>query len=222
MATSNRFRSSLKNPAVDANPPNKHQQRTEATKHKLLQAAFRIFARDGFEAARIDEIATAAGYTRGAFYAHFQSKEDLFFAMLETESRRNIERVSKALESCKIEAERVQTLREYYVKRLADRQWSVLILEFKLYALRHPRLRAKLAEMYRSIRTKIKLEGLNTFKCPPESERMMKVVLQTALTSIALETAYDPANISEAEAEDVLRRLFDFVITTFVGRDAAR
>ena len=218
MATSTRLRSPLKDLKADSSayPPNKHQKRTEATKRKLLQSALRIFARDGFEAARIDEIAAAAGYTRGAFYAHFQSKEDLFFAMLESESRRNIERLSKALESCTTEEERIQTLREYYVKRVADRQWSILILEFKLYALRHPKLRAKLAETFRSIRTKMKFEGLRTFECPPHNERMVKVMLHTALISIALETAYDPENISEAEAEDVLRRLFDFVITTFV------
>jgi AcrR family transcriptional regulator len=218
MATSTRIRRPLKDSGPDSSsyPPNKHQKRTEATKRKLLQSALRIFVRDGFEAARIDEIAAAAGYTRGAFYAHFQSKEDLFFAMLESESRRNIERVSKALESCQTEEERIQTLREYYVKRAADRQWAILILEFKLYALRHPKLRAKLAETFRSIRTKMKLEGLRTFECPPHNERLVKVMLHTALMSIALETAYDPENISEAEAEDVLRRIFDFVITTFV------
>jgi AcrR family transcriptional regulator len=55
------------------------QARTDATRRKLLAAAENIFARDGFEAARLEDIAGLAGYTRGAFYANFQSKEDIFF-----------------------------------------------------------------------------------------------------------------------------------------------
>ena len=57
--------------------------RTEATRRKLLEAAEQIFARDGYEAARLEDIAAPAGYTRGAFYANFESKEDIFFALLE-------------------------------------------------------------------------------------------------------------------------------------------
>jgi len=48
-----------------------------------LLAAEQTFARDGYEAARLEDIAARAGYTRGAFYANFDSKEDIFFALLE-------------------------------------------------------------------------------------------------------------------------------------------
>jgi AcrR family transcriptional regulator len=47
-----------------------------------LLAAEQTFARDGYEAARLEDIAARAGYTRGAFYANFASKEDIFFALL--------------------------------------------------------------------------------------------------------------------------------------------
>ena len=61
------------------------QERTEITRARLIQSAEKVFARDGFEAAKLEEIAADAGYTRGAFYANFDSKEDLFFALLERE-----------------------------------------------------------------------------------------------------------------------------------------
>ena len=48
-----------------------------------MLAAEQTFARDGYEAARLEDIAARAGYTRGAFYANFESKEDIFFALLE-------------------------------------------------------------------------------------------------------------------------------------------
>ncbi len=63
--------------------PSRQRARTEATRRKLLEAAENIFARDGFEAARLEDIAASAGYTRGAFYANFDGKEDIFFALLE-------------------------------------------------------------------------------------------------------------------------------------------
>ena len=62
---------------------NKHHQKTEATREALLQAARRIFVRDGFEASRIEDVVAAAGRTRGAFYANFRAKEDLLFAIYE-------------------------------------------------------------------------------------------------------------------------------------------
>src|SRR3954470_10444855 len=65
---------------------NKHQQKTEETRGRLLKSARKVFSRDGFEAARLEDIAKDAGYTRGAFYAHYDSKEDLFFALLEQQA----------------------------------------------------------------------------------------------------------------------------------------
>jgi AcrR family transcriptional regulator len=192
---------------------NKHQQKTEATKGKLLQAAFEIFVRDGFEAARIDDIAAQAGYTRGAYYAHFQSKEDLFFAMLEYESRRHMERIGKALDECATNEERIRTLREFYVKRVVDRQWSILMLEFKLYAIRHPKLRPKLAELHRDISRRVKLEGLASMQSMIPKHHTLRVALQSLLQGLVLENAYDPASITQSEAKKVLRQVFDLLFT---------
>src|SRR5580658_3485401 len=86
--------------AGTAREQNKHQQRTEATRRALLDAARRIFARDGFEAARIEEIAGATGHTRGAFYAHFSSKEDLFFALLEQDAGERLRGLRAVMERC--------------------------------------------------------------------------------------------------------------------------
>lgn len=52
------------------------------TRARLLDAAEQLFAERGFPATRLDDIAAAAGATRGAFYWHFKSKEEVFDAML--------------------------------------------------------------------------------------------------------------------------------------------
>src|SRR5271163_1398225 len=75
----------------------RQQARTDATRRKLLAAAENIFARTGYEAARLEDIAAAAGYTRGAFYANFDSKEDIFFAMLETWANEKIRTMASLL-----------------------------------------------------------------------------------------------------------------------------
>src|SRR6516225_5894868 len=77
----------MTNSAPRTNPTqtSRHQEKTELTRSRFIQAAEKIFARDGFESAKLEEIAATAGYTRGAFYANFDSKEGLFLALLERE-----------------------------------------------------------------------------------------------------------------------------------------
>src|SRR5262249_60890827 len=53
-----------------------------------LDAAEELCARRGLGAAALEDIADAAGYTRGAIYAHFGSKEDLFLAVIERQRQR--------------------------------------------------------------------------------------------------------------------------------------
>ena len=56
---------------------------------------------------------------------------------------------------------RLRSLRKFYVGRASDRQWVMLALEFKLFALRHPKLRARLARTHRRIRESLKLETIS-------------------------------------------------------------
>lgn len=196
---------------------NKHQQKTELTQQKLLKAARRVFARDGFEAARIDDVATEAGYTRGAFYAHFKSKEAVFLSLLEQQANLHVRKIRLLMENCNTEAERLNALREYYVGRVGDRQWSILVLEFKLYALRHVKTRAKLAQAHRRIRTQIKLEALEpmlpcAMQSNTESKELRRIALEGLLHGLVLEHAYDAVNISEDQVASMLREFFDLLI----------
>ena len=65
-----------------AQTPTKRRRSREQTRQRLLDAALQVFARNGFERATIDEIVREAGFSKGAFYVHFESKEDLFWEML--------------------------------------------------------------------------------------------------------------------------------------------
>ena len=191
--------------------PNKHQQRTEATRRKLLASARRIFARDGFEAARIEDIAAHAGHTRGAFYANFESKESLFFALLEQQASESLDELSTHLQACSSDEEKIAALRRYYLERASDRQRSMLMLEFKLYAVRHPRLRAKLARAHRHIRSAAKRqinELIGRAFCAADQE-FTRIALEATLAGLVLQHSYDPESLSEEQLAGVLGRIFD-------------
>lgn len=202
---------------VTAVKPTKHQQRTDATRRALLEAALRIFARDGFEASRIEDIAAATGHTRGAFYAHFNSKEDLFFALFEQEAGGRLHDLRAVLERCADAEGRLGALRKFYVARVSDRQWVMLALEFKLFALRHPKLRAQLARTHRRIRESLKIETISQLipelmKSGRESREVRRVALEAVLNGLVLEYAYDPESISQTQATAVLGRMFDVLM----------
>ncbi len=204
-------------PAATAPEQTKHQQRTEATRRALLDAAKRIFARDGFEAARIEDIAGATGHTRGAFYAHFNSKEDLFFALFEQEAGDRLRDLRSVMERRSGSGSRLRELRKFYVGRASDRQWVMLALEFKLFALRHPKLRARLARTHRRIRESLKMEMIGDLipeltRDRKESREVRRVALEAVLNGLVLEHAYDPETISQAQAVVVLGRMFDVLM----------
>jgi len=204
-------------PAGKSREQTKHQQRTEATRRALLEAARRIFARDGFEASRIEDIAGATGHTRGAFYANFSSKEDLFFALFEQESSDRLRELRSMLERCTEPNGRIQAMRKFYVARVSDRQWVLLALEFKLFALRHPKLRARLARTHRRIRESLKLQTIRELipqlmKAGRESREVRRAALEAVLNGLVLEHAYDPETISQAQATNVLGRMFDLLM----------
>src|ERR1700677_2292359 len=120
------------------------QDRSELTRARLIRSAEKIFARDGFDAAKLEEIAAEAGYTRGAFYANFDSKEDLFFALLEGEISSRISKVEQITKDLRDPQAKLRRFREFFLTVCEDRRWSLLAPEFKLLAGRPPEVKVRL------------------------------------------------------------------------------
>ncbi len=206
-------------PAAFANGGgNKHQKKTEETRRKLLRSARKVFARDGFEAARLEDIAKDTGHTRGAFYAHFGSKEDLFFALLEQQAYEHQTEIQRLLSPINDGKEKLRAIREYYVTKAGDRRWSMLMLEFKLFAARHPKIRAKLAGTHRAIRQAFRqeIESLlpSSMSAALEQESAIRIVLEALLHGLTLELAYDPSVLKPEQVQSVLRSVFNLLTCT--------
>lgn len=115
------------------------KEQTAQTRERLLAAASRQFLAQGFHSASLADIAADAGYTKGALFAHFKSKEDLFFVLLEERLDAMIE-VLDAIRPTQptpraIAREMAATWRNNIDK---ERAWSLLVLEFRVYAARDP------------------------------------------------------------------------------------
>src|SRR5438045_446117 len=75
------------------------ERRLEHTRSLLLDAAHEVFAEKGFMAASLDDIASVAGYTKGAIYKHFATKEDLFLAVSDRHWRRYFDYFAEVIAS---------------------------------------------------------------------------------------------------------------------------
>src|ERR1700688_1200071 len=191
--------------------------RTRATRRKLLDAAKRIFAKDGFEAARLEDIAAGAGYTRGAFYANFESKEDIFFALFEEWVRERIESLTSALRRHSNPDEKLVALRTHYAELATDRRLVLISMEFKLFALRHPEAHARLRSRHRRVRASfgelfselMSALGKNIPIAYPAASASLGAVAQGLL----LEHLVDPKTLSDDDVRHVLGLFFDSIFS---------
>lgn len=71
-------------------------RRRAETRRRLFAAALETFAERGFYGASVEDICERAGYTRGAFYSNFASKEELFFGLYAEQAQRLVEAVAAA------------------------------------------------------------------------------------------------------------------------------
>jgi AcrR family transcriptional regulator len=102
--------------------------------------------------AQVGEIAAAAGRTQGAVYGHFKDKEDLFLALFEERSKQDMEAVVARMGAGEDKAANLTGLRDFYAGLASDKSWAILMLEFKLYALRYPKVRRRFRRTYRQTR----------------------------------------------------------------------
>jgi len=133
-----------------AAPPTPKRRRREETRQRLVDAALPVFARNGFERATVDEIVREAGYSKGAFYVHFESKEDLFWAMLDERIDGVQDTLRNAIDiELSVAENQRRILHAIFAMDKADPAWPALFMEFAAHGARNPKVREKLGEMYR-------------------------------------------------------------------------
>ena len=125
------------------------ERRRQQTREYLLAAAAQVFGERGFHGATLDDVAAVAGFTKGAVYSNFKSKDDLFLALLESRyqsARTNLRSFLDAAEGPHQAADFLEQIATDFRDPAGD-PWGDLYQEFLVYAMRNPEARRKLAEL---------------------------------------------------------------------------
>jgi AcrR family transcriptional regulator len=126
------------------------------TRACLMQSAAKVFTRRGLQQASIDEVAEDAGFTKGAFYANFKSKEELFLAMLDERFAERIEKIEHVIAGEGTAAEKARRAGDDFTHVIsADLEWQRLFFEFSAYAARNDEFRQELVTRYRAMGDRI-------------------------------------------------------------------
>ena len=126
-----------------------HRKRGGDTRRLLMDAALAIFTAEGYERATVDEIVREAGFSKGAFYVHFESKEDLFWALLEERIEHQQEAFREAMSPTAPAAESLRTILDgVFTLDRKDPLWRAIFPEFAAHAARNEKVRGRLADLY--------------------------------------------------------------------------
>jgi AcrR family transcriptional regulator len=109
------------------------------TRDRLLDAARNLVVRRGFAGASVRDIAEAAGYSQGAFYSNFASKEAVLLDLMRQHKDEEVARLSLMLDSVEADPSRLIDGFEQWAEALeTDTEWTLLSAELQLHAHRNP------------------------------------------------------------------------------------
>jgi AcrR family transcriptional regulator len=192
------------------------------TRAELLAGAARAFERRGYSGASITEIAEAAGFTHGAVYANFESKEDLFLALYE---QWVAERVSEIEENWPAEgtlADRARAVAEDWIEHFrSDPRAFLLRLEFAVRGAHDRELRRKLRTRVSAVPLAIRRlldDSLGPGDVGAADTDALAIGLQALSIGMALELLSNPKAVPPGLAGDLAARL----VESFATRESAR
>lgn len=205
----------------DASPSGRRRltraESRERTREELLEAAAHVFAQKGFGGASVEEIAEVAGYTTGALYSNFDSKEQLFLELISARRSRGAARrvttISQILDEAAGDEDPFEALSRFFVA-LADRHRELAPLQAEawLYAVRHPEamgmLAARQAEQVDALEGLIARAMTNAGVPSGIPAREVTVVASALVQGLVRERRIDPTSVPDHLFAQALRWLF--------------
>ena len=175
------------------------EEKRQETKEKLLRSAEQLFNQGGYEKASVDLIAENAGFSKGAFYSNFESKEAIFLELLQSSKRRKIEALENLLAQEMSAEELLSAIRNYEAGPDSDFDFAQLAVEFQLQASRDATFAKAYAKLNRNYRDSLVgvLEKLyaKLGRTPPAPVKDVADILMATITGLLLQAAEAPANV---------------------------
>ncbi|MGH9246848.1 MAG: TetR/AcrR family transcriptional regulator [Acidimicrobiales bacterium] len=126
------------------------------TRARLLDTAAREFLKKGYHGTSLDRIADLAGYSKGAVYSNFASKEELCLAVLDRHYAGQFVALRDELaHAVRTVDARLEVVERWWDKIIGEQDWRLLTAEFTLHARRNRKLRARLARRDQTARAAI-------------------------------------------------------------------
>ena len=202
------------------------EERKAQTRADLIAAADRLFTGNGFHATSLDAIADEAGYTKGAVYSSFESKEDLFFAVYEQRAERGITEMERELAAAGGGGRGLDALALAAARRRGhdDDGWLAVFFEFWAHVVRRPALRARFAEIHLRVQGPL-VEALESDAREhgyvlPDDPRKLTVAVYAMQLGLSLERLAVPELVDERLGLRMGRLLLDDFARA--GRTATR
>jgi AcrR family transcriptional regulator len=189
------------------------EEKKARTRAQLMDAAATVFARRGYVAASLDEVAEEAGLTKGAVYSNFASKEELFEAVIEDRLNEPMKHAADVIDRSAGTTEELAMAgaRAFVDVVQQEREVFLLALEMNIHVARHPELapafaagrREQLAEVADIIAEHSKASG----DALPLPAFQMAIAVEALSQGIALHTLVDP----EGVPDDLLGRVYSLL-----------
>jgi AcrR family transcriptional regulator len=200
------------------------EESREQTQLRLLQAAQTVIARKGLAATSVEDIAAAAGYTRGAFYSNFRSKGDLFIELLRRDHRQAHAAMSEILNAALPVAQLEQRVRQMYSQLYRSNEGFMNWTEARMLAARDARFRSKLNALMLEKRDFIAAfiahfhERVGATPAAPPAE--MAMGLMSLVEGVKLFRLSSPQDMTAPAAESILTLFIDSLIRLARSRAA--
>ena len=186
---------------------------TQERKNQILEAAMRVFARSGFDKARMDDIVEESGLSKGTLYWYFESKDDIITSILENMFDQELAHLNE-LQGEGSAADRIMAFTQQSIADLDEMRWLIpLVFEFYARALRQENVQEvlrKYLHAYLEILTPMIQSGIDLGEFQPLEAQEVAVEILAIFEGTLLLSVFDPGIINlEKDIELGTSKLLD-------------
>ena len=192
------------------------EESKDQTRERLIEAARTMFVKKGYVATSVEDIAAAAGYTRGAFYSNFDGKSELLIELLRRDHDRMHADYQSIMQDGGTRAEMESRVMAYYSQMFRHDECFPLWVEAKLLASRDTKFRVRFNafrnEKLEQIATYIRAFSEQVGTALPLPAETLALGLVSLVDGIQFFRMCDPQQFTDEKTESVLAGFFRKVV----------
>ncbi|GGP27908.1 TetR/AcrR family transcriptional regulator [Silvimonas amylolytica] len=192
------------------------EESRDQTRQRLLESAQKLIASKGLAASSVEDITEAAGYTRGAFYSNFDSKNDLFIELLRNDHQKAVDEMAGLMGQPLPPEELRQRIREMYARMYRDNECFMNWTEARMLAARDAQFQVKLSALLVEKRGQVATIISHFYQLagatPPTSPEVMAMGFMSLVEGVKLFMLSSPNDMNMDEAETILTLFVDSIM----------